>query len=64
MANLGLSEENTMTLEKNVSVVFHVAATIKLTESLKLALEMNLLGTIRIVQLCKRMEKLAVSIFS
>lgn len=49
---------------KNVSVVFHVAATVKLTGSLKLALELNVLGTVRIDHLCKRIEKLEVSIFS
>ena len=62
LPSLGLSAGDTEMLATNVSVVFHAAATIKFDEALKLSLEMNVLGTVRMVQLCHKMEKLVVSL--
>lgn len=59
---LGLSQTDTDTLAKTVSVVFHAAATIKFDEALKLSLQMNVMGTIRMVELCHKMEKLVALI--
>ena len=62
MPELGLSSTDQKTLEDNVSIVFHAAATVKFDEALKLSVAMNLLGTKRLVQLCHKMKKLDVSI--
>lgn len=58
---LGISEEDQETLASEVSVVIHSAATVKFDEKLKLSINVNVQGTKRIVELCKRMKKLAVS---
>lgn len=57
----GISEEDQQTLANEVSVVIHSAATVKFDEKLKLSINVNVQGTKRIVELCKRMTKLAVS---
>jgi len=49
-------------MEEKVSVVFHGAATLKLEANLKDAVEMNLAGTWRVIQVCKKMTKLEVSL--
>lgn len=59
--NLGISEENVKLLHTNVSVVFHIAATVKFEEPLKKAVNINVCGTERLLNLCKGMKKLAVS---
>lgn len=46
---------------KNVSIVFHSAATVKFDEKLKLSVTINMLGTQRLVELCHRMASLDVS---
>ncbi|KAH8234315.1 hypothetical protein KR038_007255 [Drosophila bunnanda] len=43
---------------RNVSVVFHSAATVKFDEKLKLSVTINMLGTKRLVELCHRMLSL------
>lgn len=45
-------------LERTVNVVFHSAATVKFDEKLKLSVTINMLGTQRLIELCKRMDKL------
>ncbi|XP_050530982.1 putative fatty acyl-CoA reductase CG5065 [Daktulosphaira vitifoliae] len=55
---LGISTLDQKTLTDNVSVVFHSAATVKFDEALKLSVAMNLLGTKRLMQLCRQMNKL------
>jgi len=42
----------------NVSIVFHSAATVKFNEELKSAVEMNLKGTKRVLELCHKMRQL------
>ncbi|ODM95040.1 hypothetical protein Ocin01_11637 [Orchesella cincta] len=56
---LGISEQDQQTLAEEVSVVIHSAATVKFDEKLKLSINVNVQGTKRIVELCKRMTKLA-----
>ena len=58
---LGLSAQNREELCQEVSIVFHVAATIRFNENLKVALQANVIGTQEIVNLCKDMPLLAVS---
>ncbi|KAB7508033.1 putative fatty acyl-CoA reductase [Armadillidium nasatum] len=62
LPELGLSPKDTKMLAENVSVVFHAAATVKFDEALKLSLQMNVLGTIRMVELCHKMDKLVALI--
>ncbi|KAL7738356.1 hypothetical protein ACLKA6_006676 [Drosophila palustris] len=55
---LGISESDQTLLCRNVSVVFHSAATVKFDEKLKLSVTINMLGTKRLVELCHRMLRL------
>lgn len=59
---LGISETDQALLSRNVSIVFHSAATVKFDEKLKLSVTINMLGTKRLVELCHRMMSLDVSI--
>ncbi|KAE8742631.1 hypothetical protein FOCC_FOCC011855, partial [Frankliniella occidentalis] len=56
--NLGLSPEDRKTLQANVQVAFHCAATLDFEANLKTTVTINLLGTRRIVELCSGMKKL------
>lgn len=58
---LGISESDQALLCRNVSVVFHSAATVKFDEKLELSVKINMLGTKRLVELCHRMMNLDVS---
>nr|XP_023027067.1 putative fatty acyl-CoA reductase CG5065 [Leptinotarsa decemlineata] len=55
---LGLKTEDFDLLINNVSVVFHMAATLKLEASLKDAIEQNTAGTARVIDVCKQIKKL------
>lgn len=57
---LGLSDEDYDFLVKNVSVVFHVAASVRFDESIRDATIMNVRGTREVVQLAKNMKNLKV----
>jgi fatty acyl-CoA reductase len=59
---LGISEEDLATLCDKVSVVFHSAATVKFDEELKLSVQMNVVGTKKMLELGKKMKKLDVFI--
>lgn len=56
--NLGISPENRAILVKNVNIVLHSAATLDFHESLKPTVQTNLLGTRRIMELCKQINHL------
>ena len=58
--HLGISPANRQILINNVNVVFHSAATLDFFQSLRETTNINLLGTRRVVQLCKQMTKLEV----
>lgn len=60
LPGLGVGAQDAATLISRVSVVFHAAATVKFDEALKLSLQMNVLGTKRLVELCHKMERLVV----
>ncbi|CAD7012235.1 unnamed protein product [Ceratitis capitata] len=59
--HLGISEAERQVLIDNVHVVFHSAATLDFFQSLKETTNINLLGTRRVVELCKQLSKLEVS---
>jgi fatty acyl-CoA reductase len=56
----GVSPTDVKILSDNVSIVFHSAATVKFDEALKSAVEMNLKGTMRLIELCRKMDRLDV----
>lgn len=56
--NLGLSSEDRLKLIENVQIVVHSAATLDFEANLKNTVQTNLLGTRRIVQLCKEIRDL------
>jgi alcohol-forming fatty acyl-CoA reductase len=58
---LGISKQDKELLTDKIDVVFHSAATVKFTEPLRFALDMNTMGTRKIVQLCNEMKELKVS---
>ena len=58
---LGISAHDREELCREVSIVFHVAATIRFNENLKVALQTNVIGTQEVVNLCKDMPFLTVS---
>ncbi|XP_011861554.1 PREDICTED: putative fatty acyl-CoA reductase CG8306 [Vollenhovia emeryi] len=60
--NLGLSSYDRATLINNVEVVFHSAATLDFEADLRSTTNINLLGTRRIVQLCREIKNLKVLI--
>ncbi|XP_065225972.1 putative fatty acyl-CoA reductase CG5065 [Planococcus citri] len=57
-AKLGISESDMILLRNKVNVVFHAAATVRFDEDLKIAIEINLLGTQKVVEFCKQLENL------
>lgn len=60
LEELGLTLESKATLQEEVSVVFHCAATLRLEANLKDAVEMNAFGTWRVLQLARGMTQLKV----
>lgn len=58
---LGISEADQNTLIRNVSIVFHSAATVKFDEALKLSVTINMVGTKQLLNLCHRMLNLEVN---
>lgn len=60
--NLGLSPQDRQTLVDNVNVVIHSAATLDFQESLRPTVNVNLLGTRRIMELCKDAKNLKVMV--
>lgn len=55
---LGLSASDEQVLLEQVSIVFHLAATVKFDEDLKAAAHQNTLGTVKVLDLCSRMKHL------
>lgn len=55
---LGLSEQDEQLLVEQVSIVFHVAATVRFNEGMKEAADQNTVGTLKVLDLCSRMELL------
>ena len=61
LPELGLSSSDLQLLIENVSIVFHSAATIRFNEELRTALEMNVKGPVRLLEICRQMKRLEVS---
>lgn len=56
--NLGLSESDRKLLKDNVNIIMHSAATLDFGETLKTTVDINLLGTRRIVELARECPNL------
>lgn len=56
--NLGLSPSDRKLLTDNVNIIFHLAATLDFGDTLKTTVDINLLGTRRIIELAKQCFKL------
>jgi len=59
--NVGLSFEDKQMIIDEVSVVFHMAASVRMDLDMKAAIEQNTLSTQRILTLCKEITNLLVS---
>ncbi|CAO1382963.1 unnamed protein product [Diamesa tonsa] len=55
---LGLSVEDLKQVLSETNIVFHMAATVNFEASLKRAVELNILGTQKVIDMCKKMPKL------
>lgn len=61
LPGLGLSDADRTRLKEEVTVVFHVAATVRFDEALPLAAAINVRGTQEILRLAKEMQHLKAS---
>jgi fatty acyl-CoA reductase len=57
---LGLSATDRQMLEETVSIVFHVAATVRFNDPLKSAILMNTRGTREVMMIVRNMKNLKV----
>lgn len=55
---LGLSDEHYQAVISSANIVFHMAASLKLEATLKPNVEMNLIGTKNVIDVCKQMSNL------
>lgn len=55
---LGINETNRKMLQNKTNIVFHSAATVNFNEPLKVAVDMNLKGVKKVIDLCKEMKNL------
>ena len=62
LPSLGISAADRALLSREVSIVFHVAATVRFDEKLKLAVAINVQSPRDIMNLCKEMPKLKVCV--
>lgn len=58
LPQLGINQSDMTLLANTVSIVFHSAATVKFDEPLRLSVELNVIGTRRLVDLCHKMVHL------
>ncbi|GAB1866560.1 Fatty acyl-CoA reductase [Camponotus japonicus] len=56
--NLGISSQDRTTIIREVSIVFHVAATVRFDEKLKLAVPINVRSTRDVLNICKEIPNL------
>lgn len=61
LPSYGLSPADLQLLIEDVSIVFNSAATVRFDEELKTAIEMNVKGPRRLLELCRRMKRLEVT---
>ncbi|KAG9508525.1 putative fatty acyl-CoA reductase, partial [Fragariocoptes setiger] len=59
LPQMGLSPGDIATLCREVSVVFHSAATVRFDDPLKQSIAINVIGTKNVIELCRRMRSVA-----
>lgn len=59
---LGISPSDREILINNVNIVYHSAATVRFDEPMKIAVNMNIIGVKKIIDLCKQMKNVEVSV--
>ena len=64
LPDLGISKTDMDILIQDVSIVFHSAATVKFDEPMRTSINFNTLGTRYILDVCLKMKKLMVSIYT
>lgn len=57
-AKLGISQQNEELLRKNLNIIIHCAASVKFTEPIKIALQMNTISTRSMLNLAQKCENL------
>lgn len=62
-ARLGFSDDDWTTLTNRVSIIFHVAATVRFIEPLKTAIRINVRGTEGVKELATRCKNLVSVVF-
>jgi len=60
---LGLNEEDENELLSNVNVIFHCAANVRFDQPLKPMIQMNVAGTLKVINLAKKMMFLNVIVY-
>lgn len=60
---LDLSSEDKATLIRDVNVVFHFAATVRFDDPIKIAVNSNVAGTLRVLRLAEKMTKLQALVY-
>lgn len=55
--HLGMKDEDFEPLKDNIQIVIHSAATIKFTEKIQLAVDLNVLGVRRMLEFCHALKK-------
>lgn len=58
---LGISDSDQQVLFKNISIIFHCAATVRFNEKIREAIEINVKGTQKLMDLSRQMDNLKVS---
>lgn len=58
--DFGLSNVDIENLSKDISVIFHFAATLRLEAPLRDNINMNTTGTLRAIRIAKKMKNLAI----
>lgn len=61
LVGLGISTEDRQLVTENVSMIYHLCATIRFDEKLKKAVELNTRGTLEMIKLGLECKKLEVS---
>ncbi|KAJ0175831.1 hypothetical protein K1T71_008990 [Dendrolimus kikuchii] len=61
--NLGISTSDQELLKENVSIVIHSGATVKFTDPLHIAMDINFGGTQKMLELSKKMKKLEAFVY-
>ncbi|GBM36464.1 hypothetical protein AVEN_234841-1 [Araneus ventricosus] len=64
LPNLGMNEDDTHLLLKEVSIVFHCAAAVNFKKPLEFLLKNNVLSLCSVIELCRKMRKFEVLVYT